>query len=177
MHCSATRHQHTHSSRPTPNYTKDTICYICKEIIKSIAPEDGRVSPKHVRAESTQINTQKHEVGKLIHNSNQNARYNYPKFPKHLGNITVHIATCCRITYWTSGKHLIPSRAVEVTALTRQLLVLWPWKFMSSCKGTMTTYFVAIQLAVCFCLHRSNCHQPVWYVALLCAVKLGVCCS
>ena len=43
--CSATRHQHTHCSRPTPNYTKDTICCICKEII---APEDGGVSPKHV---------------------------------------------------------------------------------------------------------------------------------
>ena len=26
----------------------DTICCICKEIITSIAPEDGRVSPKHV---------------------------------------------------------------------------------------------------------------------------------
>ena len=35
-------------SRPTPNYTKDTICCICKEIVTSIAPEDGRVSPKHV---------------------------------------------------------------------------------------------------------------------------------
>ena len=31
------------------------------------------------RAESTQINTQLHQVGKLIHNSNQNARYNYAK--------------------------------------------------------------------------------------------------
>ena len=48
MQCSATRHQHTHSSRPTPNYTKGTICCICKEIVTSIAPEDGRVSPKHV---------------------------------------------------------------------------------------------------------------------------------
>ena len=27
---------------------QDTICCICKEIITSIAPEDGRVSPKHV---------------------------------------------------------------------------------------------------------------------------------
>ena len=45
---SATRHQQTHSSRPTPNYTKDTICCICKEIATSIAPEDGRISPKHV---------------------------------------------------------------------------------------------------------------------------------
>jgi hypothetical protein len=44
----ATRHQHTHSSGPTPNYTKDTICRICKEIVTSIAPEDGRISPKHV---------------------------------------------------------------------------------------------------------------------------------
>ena len=26
----ATRHQHTHSSRPTPSCTKDTICCICK---------------------------------------------------------------------------------------------------------------------------------------------------
>ena len=48
LQCSATRHQHTHSSRPTPNYTKDTICSICKEIVTSIAPEDGRVNPKHV---------------------------------------------------------------------------------------------------------------------------------
>ena len=44
----ATRHQHTHSSGPTPNYTKDTIRCICKEIVTSIAPEDGRMSPKHV---------------------------------------------------------------------------------------------------------------------------------
>ena len=44
----ATHHQHTHSSRPTPSYTKDTICCICKEIVTSIAPEDGRISPKHV---------------------------------------------------------------------------------------------------------------------------------
>ena len=68
---SATRHQHTHSSGPTPNYTKDTICCICKEIVTSVAPEDGRISPKHVR---TQINTQLHQVGKLFHISNQNAR-------------------------------------------------------------------------------------------------------
>ena len=33
---------------PTPYYTKDTICCICKEIVTSIAPEDGRISPKHV---------------------------------------------------------------------------------------------------------------------------------
>jgi len=46
--CTATRHHHTHSSRPTPNYTKDTICCIRKEIVTSIAPEDGRVSSKHV---------------------------------------------------------------------------------------------------------------------------------
>ena len=46
---SAARHQHTHSSGPTPNYTKDTICCICKEIVTSIAPEDGRVSLKHVQ--------------------------------------------------------------------------------------------------------------------------------
>ena len=46
--CIATRHQRTHSSGPTPNYTKDTICCICEEIVTSIAPEDGRVSPKHV---------------------------------------------------------------------------------------------------------------------------------
>ena len=45
---SATRHQHTHSSGPTPNYTKDTICCICKETVTSIAPEDGRISPKYV---------------------------------------------------------------------------------------------------------------------------------
>ena len=45
---SATRHQHTHSSGPTPNYTKGTICCICKEIVTSIAPEGGRISPKHV---------------------------------------------------------------------------------------------------------------------------------
>ena len=48
VHCSATRHQHTHSSGQTSNYTKDTICCICKEIVTSIAPEDGRVSPEHV---------------------------------------------------------------------------------------------------------------------------------
>jgi hypothetical protein len=48
LHCSATRHQHTHSSGPTPNYTKDTICCMCKEIVISIAPEDRRISPKHV---------------------------------------------------------------------------------------------------------------------------------
>ena len=46
--CTATRHQHTHSSRPTPYYTKDTICCICKETVTSIAPEDGRISPKYV---------------------------------------------------------------------------------------------------------------------------------
>ena len=28
--------------------------------------------------------TQLHQVGKLIHNSNQNARYNYPKFVIHV---------------------------------------------------------------------------------------------
>jgi hypothetical protein len=27
---------------------QDTICYICKETVTSIAPEDGHVSPKHV---------------------------------------------------------------------------------------------------------------------------------
>ena len=32
----------------THNYTKETIFCICKEIITSIAPEDRRVSPKHV---------------------------------------------------------------------------------------------------------------------------------
>ena len=46
--CTATHHQYTHSSRPTPNYTKDTICCICKEPVTSNAPEDGRISPKHV---------------------------------------------------------------------------------------------------------------------------------
>ena len=71
---SATRHQYTHSAGPTPNYTKDTICCICKETVTPIAPEDGRISPKHVRAERTQINTQLHQVGKLFHISNQNAR-------------------------------------------------------------------------------------------------------
>ena len=45
---SATRHQHTHSSGPTPDYTKDTICCICKETVTSIAPEDGRISPENV---------------------------------------------------------------------------------------------------------------------------------
>ena len=44
----AARHQHTHSSGPTPNYTKDTISCICKETVTSIAPEDGRISPKYV---------------------------------------------------------------------------------------------------------------------------------
>ena len=28
-------------------YLQDTICCICKEIVTTIAPEDGRVSPKH----------------------------------------------------------------------------------------------------------------------------------
>ena len=46
--CTATCHQHTHSTAPKPNYTKDTICCICKETVTSIAPEDGRISPKHV---------------------------------------------------------------------------------------------------------------------------------
>ena len=45
---SATRHQHTHFSGPTPNYTKETICCICKETVTFIAPEDGRICPKHV---------------------------------------------------------------------------------------------------------------------------------
>jgi len=44
----ATRHQHTHSSGPTPNYTKDTKCCICKETVTSNAPEDGHISLKHV---------------------------------------------------------------------------------------------------------------------------------
>jgi len=35
--------------------------------------------PETCRADSTQINIQLHQVSKLIHNSNQNARYNYPK--------------------------------------------------------------------------------------------------
>ena len=48
LHYSATSHQHTHSSGPTPNYTKDTTCCICKETVTSIAPEDGHVSLKHV---------------------------------------------------------------------------------------------------------------------------------
>jgi len=30
--CSTTRHQHTNSSGPTPYYTKDTICCICKKL-------------------------------------------------------------------------------------------------------------------------------------------------
>ena len=46
-HCN-TPPAHTHTSRPTPNYTKNTICCICKEIVTSIAPEDRRISPKHV---------------------------------------------------------------------------------------------------------------------------------
>ena len=46
--CTATRHQHTHSSGMTPNYIMNTICCICKEIVTSIAPEDGHVSAKHV---------------------------------------------------------------------------------------------------------------------------------
>ena len=88
--CSATRHQHTHSSEPIPNYTKDTICCICKEFITSIAPEDGRAKSETCRAESTQINTQLHQVGKLTHNSNQNARYNYPKFTVQFSLKFVH---------------------------------------------------------------------------------------
>ena len=27
---------------------QDTVCYICKETVTSIAPEDGRISPKNV---------------------------------------------------------------------------------------------------------------------------------
>ena len=27
---------------------RTTICCICKEIVTSVAPEDGRISPKHV---------------------------------------------------------------------------------------------------------------------------------
>ena len=48
--CTATRHQHTHSSGPTPNQTKRRTPYAAyvKEIITSVAPEDGHVSPKHV---------------------------------------------------------------------------------------------------------------------------------
>jgi hypothetical protein len=37
-----------HSSRPTPYYPKDTIHCICKEIVTSIAPEDGCISPNPV---------------------------------------------------------------------------------------------------------------------------------
>ena len=59
----------------TPNYTKNTICCIRKEIVTSNAPEDGRISPKHVELkEHKQINTQLHQVGKLFHISNQTAR-------------------------------------------------------------------------------------------------------
>jgi len=41
---------HTQSSGPTPNRTKPRTPYAThvKEIVTSIAPDDGHVSPKHV---------------------------------------------------------------------------------------------------------------------------------
>jgi hypothetical protein len=41
--------------------------------------EGGEEGINCMVSHSTQINIQLHQVGKLIHNSNQNARYNYPK--------------------------------------------------------------------------------------------------
>ena len=41
VRCSATRHQHTHSSGPTPYYTKDTICCICKETVTPLLLKMG----------------------------------------------------------------------------------------------------------------------------------------
>ena len=74
--CTATRHQHTHSSGPTPNYTKDTICYICKRNYNMHCSWRWACKPETCRAKRTQINTQLRQVGKLFHISNQNARYN-----------------------------------------------------------------------------------------------------
>ena len=67
---SATRHQHTHSSTPAPNYTKDTICCIFKGNYNIHCSWRWAYKPETCRAERTQINTQLHQVGKLIHNSN-----------------------------------------------------------------------------------------------------------
>ena len=39
----------------TPSCTKDTMCCICKGIINSVAPEDGRIGPKHVELKETNI--------------------------------------------------------------------------------------------------------------------------
>ena len=46
---SATRHQHTHTPQDRHLATPRTpYAAFVKEIITSIAPEDGHVSPKHV---------------------------------------------------------------------------------------------------------------------------------
>ena len=47
--CTATSHQHTHTPQDRHLATPRTpyAAYV-KEIITSIAPEDGHVSPKHV---------------------------------------------------------------------------------------------------------------------------------
>ena len=44
----ATHHQRAHSSRPTPSCTRTPYAAFVKEIINSIAPEDGRIGSKHV---------------------------------------------------------------------------------------------------------------------------------
>ena len=63
---------HTHSPGPTPSYTKDTICCICKEIVNIHCSWRWAYKPETCRAERTQINTQLHQSGKSFHISNQN---------------------------------------------------------------------------------------------------------
>ena len=75
---SATRHQHTHSSGPTPNYTKDTICCICKGNCNIHCSWRWAYKPETCRAERTQVNTQLHQVGKLIHNHSVNLTLMFP---------------------------------------------------------------------------------------------------
>jgi len=53
MSSSSTRLQQTHSSGLTPNYTKDTICCICKKFNIHCSWRWAR-KPKTCRAESTQ---------------------------------------------------------------------------------------------------------------------------
>ena len=51
LQCTATRHQHTHSSRPTPNCTKDTICCICKRNYNNHCSWRWTYKPETCRAE------------------------------------------------------------------------------------------------------------------------------
>ena len=47
LHCSATHHQRARSSRHLAAPRIPYAAFV-KEIINSIAPEDGRIGPKHV---------------------------------------------------------------------------------------------------------------------------------